>query len=134
MANQEKFNHVEALSGRCFEMKQISEDTVMLRCSFLSRPRDRNDKDKGYINGINVSVMCRVVANERNPVCDIKEMDYTNKNITVWGRLYVTESCSEKTGQTYTNLNIQADKVEETVFKSSGNNENHQSSGWGRNG
>lgn len=133
MENQNQYNRVENFQGRCFEMKQISEDTVMLRCSFLSRARDKNDKSKGYINGLNMAVMCRVVASENNPACDIKEMDYTNKNISVWGRMYASESTG-KDGKVYTNFNIQADKVVERVFENSNGNGGGQQGGWGNNG
>lgn len=78
--------------------------------------------------------MCRVQADETHPVCDIKEMDYTNKNITVWGRMYMTENHSEKSGKDYSNLCIQADKVEETVFKSGGGQQNGNQGSWGNNG
>ena len=134
MANQNnnQYNYGMALSGRCFEMKQISEDTVMLRCSFFSRARDKQDKSKGYMAGLNAAVMCRIKGDEQHPVCDIKEADYTNKNITVWGRFYMTENHSDKTGKNYSNLNIQADKVEETVFENSNNG--GQQGGWGNNG
>lgn len=128
-----KYNYVYGFSGRCFEMKQISEDTVMLRCSFLSKARDKNDKNKGYIEGMNASVMCRVKGDDKHPVCDIKEQDYAGKPVTVWGAMTVKENTSEKNGKTYTNFVIYADKVEETVFNNGGNNGGN-GGGWGNNG
>lgn len=125
--NQNQYNYGVALSGRCFEMKQISEDTVLLRCAFFSRPKDKNDKSKGYINGINVGVMCKV---QGDNLTEIEEKDYTNKPITVWGRFYVKES-EGKDGKTYTNLNIYADKVEETVFHNN-NGGGNNGGGWGQ--
>lgn len=130
--SNDTWNIGENLSGRCFEMKQISEDTVMLRCSFFSRLRDRNDKSKGYINGYPITVKVRVKGEN---CTQIAEQDYTNKPITVWGRFYATESHSDKTGKDYTNLYIDATKVEETVFQNSNSGGNSgNGGGWGSNG
>lgn len=135
MANQNQnnqYNYGVALSGRCFEMKQLSETTVLLRCAFFSRLRDKNDKSKGYVNGLPVSVFC-TIGGDGN-ITDIEEKDYKDKNVTVWGKFYMKES-EGKDGKVYTNTCIYADKVEETVFNNSnngGNGNGGNGGGWGQ--
>ena len=107
-AKREPFNVCENWGLRCFSMKDTQKnDGVILNCGL--NPAQKRE-DGSYGKALSVNVVCKF------DTCDIKEDDYSNKSISVWGRIQLSEYKSNKTGEYMPQLTIFADKVRETVF------------------
>ncbi len=109
--------------GHCYKMKQINDSCIVLECTFGSRLRDKNDRSKGYIDGLHVDVYCTIAGDN---LTDIPQDNYEGKSVAVNGRLYATENTG-KDGKVYTNWRMTAASVREVVYKDNNNN----GGGWG---